>query len=342
MTNHVLIIAEAGVNHNGSLENAKLLIDIAAEAGVDFVKFQTFKADKLVSKDAAKASYQVKNLQDEDTSQFAMLKKLEMPYEWHEELITYCQKKEVRFLSTAFDIESVYLLDKLGCPLFKIPSGSITDRPYLEAIAKLGKPVILSTGMATLGEVEDAIEVLLEGGTTLDRITVLHCNTEYPTPMSDVNLRAMNSIGKELGVKIGYSDHTLGIEVPIAATALGATVIEKHFTIDRNLPGPDHLASLEPNELKQMVRSIRNIEKAISGSGVKQPSSSEIKNIVAARKSLHLVRDVKANHVLEIDDLITQRPGDGISPMEIHKIVGKIVLKDLNAGTKLTWDLLQK
>ena len=283
----IIIIAEAGVNHNGDFDLAKKLIDVAANAKADYVKFQTFKADKIVSKSAKKADYQIKNINDNDDSQYAMLKKLELPEEWHHKLIEYANSKNIKFLSTGFDIESIDFLDSIGIEIYKIPSGELTNKPYLQHIAKKKKEIIISTGMATMQEIKDAIAVLTEAGADKSLLSVLHCNTEYPTPMKDVNLKAMNRIAEELKVKIGYSDHTLGIEVPIAAVALGARIIKKHFTTDRTLSGPDHLASLEPDELKQMVASIRNIELAISGNGIKEPSESEKKNISIVRKSLH-------------------------------------------------------
>jgi len=335
--NRTIIIAEAGVNHNGELSKAKELIKVAAEAGADFVKFQTFKADKIVSKNAKKAAYQSKNFNAGDDSQFAMLKKLEMPLEWYDELISYANSMDISFLSTGFDEESIDFLDSLNQLLFKIPSGEITNKPYLQHIGKKGKEVILSTGMANIKEINDAINVLLQSGLERKKITVLHCNTEYPTPMEDVNLMAMFHIQNELSVEIGYSDHTLGIEVPIAAVALGAKVLEKHFTLDRNLPGPDHKASLEPEELKAMVAAIRNIEMAISGSGEKEVSKSEMRNILIARKSIHLISDLRAGHIIQKDDLIMRRPGDGISPMEIEKVIGKFLNKDLQEDSKLTW-----
>ena len=337
MNNRVLIIAEAGVNHNGDFETAKKLIDAAAEAGVDFVKFQTFKADKLVSKAAAMASYQIKNVGDENLSQYTMLRKLEMPEAWHYDLKEYAGTKGIEFLSTGFDEESIDFLEKLDMPLYKVPSGEITNKPYLEHIAAKGKPIILSTGMADLTEIRNAMDVIIASGLSPDMITILHCNTEYPTPMTDVNLLAMNAIKKELNVKVGYSDHTLGIEVPIAAVALGALVIEKHFTLDRTMEGPDHPASLEPGELKAMVNAIRNIELAISGSGTKEPSLSEIKNKNIARKSIHLKNACKEGHVLSIRDLEMKRPGDGISPMKLDQIIGKKLKKDLPAEHKLTF-----
>jgi N,N'-diacetyllegionaminate synthase len=331
----VLIIAEAGVNHNGDLEKALALIDAAADAGADYVKFQTFKAERIVNRTAQKADYQKINMKGEEDTQFNMLKKLEMGEDWYPVLIHRCEKRGIRFLSTGFDNESIDFLSKLDIPFYKIPSGEITNKPYLQHIAKLGKDIILSTGMATLSEVKAAVDVLTEEGIGRNCITVLHCNTEYPTPMSDVNLLAMHHIAQELKLKIGYSDHTLGIEVPIAAVALGACVIEKHFTLDRNLPGPDHVASLEPNELKAMVKAIRNIEMAISGSGIKEPSESEKKNTFIARKSMHLKHALKKGHVLSQKDLIALRPGDGISPMDIDEIVGKILVQDLAEGSKL-------
>ena len=330
----VLIIAEAGVNHNGDLNKAKELINVAASAGADYVKFQSFKADKLVSPDARKADYQIQNFKDGNTNQFNMLKKLELSDSDHKELIAYCSKMNIAFLSTAFDIDGLGYLNSLGLEIFKVPSGEITNLPYLRKLAEIGKPTILSTGMASLREVEVALAVL-EKSIKKDDITVLHCNTEYPTPMEDVNLKAMLTIAEECGVKVGYSDHTLGIEVPIAAVALGATVIEKHFTLDRNLEGPDHRASLEPDELKLMVSAIRNIESAISGDGIKTPSQSELKNIEIARKSIHTSHDLKKGSILKETDLIPLRPGDGLSPMSWDEVVGKKLLKDLTAFHKL-------
>lgn len=335
--NKVLIIAEAGVNHNGDIQKAFQLIDAAVEAGVDYVKFQTFKAETIVSPKAKKADYQAKNIGDTDDSQFNMLKKLELSDSDHHELIKYADQKGIAFFSTAFDVEGVKYLNQLGLDRFKVPSGEITNYPYLRAIAQLGKPVILSTGMATLGEIEDAIHVLRTFGIKRKDITVLHCNTEYPTPMEDVNLKAMKTIGRAFGVAIGYSDHTLGIEVPIAATALGATVIEKHFTLDRNLPGPDHKASLEPQELKAMVLAIRNIELAIAGNGRKEPSKSEVKNKEIARKSIHLSKALQQGDILTEDNIIALRPGDGISAMEWERVMGRAIAHDKEAFHKLNW-----
>jgi N,N'-diacetyllegionaminate synthase len=325
----VIIIAEAGVNHNGSISVAKNLIDIASEANVDYVKFQTFKADNLVSPAAKKALYQTRNLKDENDSQYDMLKKLELSHENHLELIQYCKQKSIKFFSTAFDVEGVHYLNDIGLEIFKVPSGEVTNYPYLDAIASFGKPVILSTGMCTEIEISEALEVLISKGLPKNKITILHCNTEYPTPMQDVNLKAMLTIKETFGVEIGYSDHTLGIEVPIAAVAMGATIIEKHFTLDRTLEGPDHLASLEPNELNSMVRAIRNIEMAISGSGKKEPSESELKNIKIARKSIHLKRDLYKGQIISEQDILALRPGDGISPMKWHSIIGKKINRDM-------------
>lgn len=318
----VLIIAEAGVNHNGDINIAKRLVDVAKEAGADYVKFQTFKAEKLVSKSALKADYQLKNTCDGVQTQFEMLRNLELSEDDHFELIEYCKSKNIEFLSTAFDEDSLEFLNNLGLPLFKVPSGEITNLPYLQKIGTFGKPVILSTGMSDLREIEDALEVLTSAGLSKNDIIVLHCNTEYPTPMEDVNLNAMDTIGRQCGVKVGYSDHTSGIEVAIAAVAKGAVCIEKHFTLDKNSDGPDHAASLEPDELKNMVSAIRNIEKAL-GDGVKRASESEKKNIKVARKSLFAARDLSVNHEITKYDLIAMRPGDGISPMELPNILGK-------------------
>lgn len=320
---HTIIIAEAGVNHNGNIEMAKKLIEAAAEAGADYVKFQTFKAASLVSKSAKKAEYQKKNIGDSDDSQFVMLKKLEMNEEMHHELIAHCQKCKIQFLSTGFDNESIDFLERLNIPFFKIPSGEITNKPYLKHIASKRKPAIISTGMANMTEIKEALNVLIEHGIPIEQITVLHCNTEYPTPMVDVNLKAMLHIQSELGVNIGYSDHTIGIEVPIAAVALGATVIEKHFTIDRSLPGPDHKASLEPDELKAMVQAIRHVEVAISGSGIKEPSPSEIKNKDIARKSIVAAKDIHRGELFTEDNLTVKRPGNGISPMKWDEVIGQ-------------------
>ena len=322
-----LIIAEAGVNHNGDIAKAKALIDKGAEAGVDYVKFQTFKAEKLVTKQAKRASYQDKNTQDND-SQYEMLKKLELSQALHQELMDYCNQKGVKFLSTGFDSESLVFLAQLGITIAKVPSGEITNLPYLRQVASLFPEVILSTGMATIGEIKDAVKVLIDNGVSKNKITILHCKTEYPTPMEDVNLKAMLHIQRELGIPVGYSDHTLGIEVPIAAVALGATVIEKHFTLDKTLPGPDHKASLEPNELKAMVSAIRNIEKAIDGSGLKEVSKSEEKNKPIARKSIVTSTNIKKGDIFTPENLTVKRPGTGISPMQWDEVIGKEAKRD--------------
>ncbi len=336
MKNKVTIIAEAGVNHNGELDKALQLIEAAAIAGADFVKFQTFKTENLVDKKAQKASYQEKNTNDVG-SQFDMLKKLEIPEEWYKQLISHCNKNNIGFLSTGFDEECVDFLDEIGCHLFKVPSGEITNKRYLEHISSKNKPMIISTGMSTSQEIHNALETCYRAGIESSDIIILHCNTQYPTPYKDVNLLAMLDIADKFNVKVGYSDHTLGIEVPIAAVALGAIVIEKHFTLDRTLPGPDHKASLEPSELKAMVSSIRNIEMALIGSGKKEPSPSEINNKSAARKSIHLTSDVSAGTIIKEEHLKMLRPGDGISPMEIDNVIGKVARKDLSANSKLNW-----
>src|SRR4030042_2992108 len=325
-----IIIAEAGVNHNGNYEIAKSLVLAAAEAGADFIKFQTFKADKIVSKTAKKAAYQKNNINDNNNSQYNMLKKLEMPEEWYVELINYSQKLGIQFLSTGFDQDSIDFLDKLGSPVFKIPSGEITNKPFLQHIAKKGRPVFLSTGMAYMNEIKAALEVMIEAGLPKNIISVLHCNTEYPTPMEDVNLKAMLNIRNAFGVNVGYSDHTTGYEVPIAAVALGASVIEKHFTLDRNLPGPDHKSSMEPDELKSMIRAIRNIELALSGDGIKQPSNSERKNIPYVRKSIVAAKKISKGDIFSEKNLTVKRPGNGLSPMLWDEILGKTAHKDFD------------
>ncbi len=318
---NTLIIAEAGVNHNGSIDRAKKLIDVAYEAGADYVKFQTFRAESVVTQIAEKADYQ-KNFTEKTESHFNMLKKLELDQTAHEDLIQHCEKQGISFLSTAFDHDSIDLLAEMKIPLYKIPSGEITNLPYLKHIGRMGKPIVMSTGLAMLEEVRAALLVLIEAGAEKNRITILHCNTEYPTPMEDVNLLAMLSMGDEMGVAVGYSDHTLGIEVPIAAAALGATIIEKHFTLDRTLPGPDHCASLEPDELKAMVQAIRNIDKAM-GDGVKKPSPSEQKNILIARRSIVAKKPIKKGERFTEDNLTVKRPGSGITPMMWEAYMGK-------------------
>lgn len=319
-----LIIAEAGVNHNGSLEIAKQLVDKAKEAGADIVKFQTFKAEKLVSKYAGKAEYQ-KETTDASESQYNMIKKLELDLNMHKELIEYCKLKEINSLSSPFDIDSIKLLIKFGIDIIKIPSGEITNLPYLKEIGKLKKQVILSTGMSTLGEIEKALNILIVNGTK--DVVVLHCNTEYPTPMKDVNLRAMRTIKEAFKIEVGYSDHTLGIEVPIAAVVMGASIIEKHFTLDKRMAGPDHRASLEPHEFKAMVNAIRNIEKAL-GNGIKKPSDSELSNINVVRKSIVAKCDIKKGETLSNSNITVKRPGNGISPMRWDEMIGKIAKRD--------------
>ena len=325
--NHTIIIAEAGVNHNGSIELAKLLIDEAVESGVDYIKFQTFKSENLVTRTAKQADYQKKNIGDSDNSQYNMLKELELSEEQHFELIEYCNKKGIKFFSTAFDMDSIDFLTSLNLGLWKIPSGELTSYPYVKKIASFGEPVILSTGMSSTEEISDTVNLLVSCGLPKEKITILHCNTEYPTPMCDVNLLAMNSIKKRFQTEIGYSDHTVGIEVPIAAVALGAKVIEKHFTLDRNHPGPDHKASLEPSELKAKVSAIRNIQQAL-GSEEKKVSSSEMKNKAVARKSIVAAKAIKAGEMFSEENLTVKRPGIGISPMKWESVIGQVAIRD--------------
>lgn len=325
--NKTIIIAEAGVNHNGSIDTAKQLVNVAVDAGVDYIKFQTFKARNLVSANAAKAEYQKQNTQNADETQLAMLKQLELSYEEQLALVDYCKARHIKFFSTAFDLESIDFLASLHLDLWKIPSGEITNYPYIRKIAQHGQPVILSTGMCEMKEIADAVRVLKEFGLTKEKITILHCNTEYPTPMSDVNLRAMNDIKDTFGVEVGYSDHTMGIEVPIAAVAMGATVIEKHFTLDRTMNGPDHKASLEPNELKDMVAAIRNIELAL-GSNHKHVTASEQKNIAIARKSIVAATNIRKGELFTENNLTVKRPGTGITPMRWNEVIGLMATKD--------------
>jgi len=320
ITPNTTIIAEAGVNHNGCLTSARQLIDAASNAGADFIKFQTFKAESLVTFTADKADYQKRSDQT-DQSQYDMLKQLELDRSSHETLVDYCRNKTAKFVSSAFDIDSIDLLVELDIPFFKIPSGEITNLNYLRHIGSLNKPIVMSTGIATLDEVKSALNILLDSGVRKEDITLLHCNTEYPTPMCDVNLKAMTSMRDEFDVAVGYSDHSVGLEVPIAAVALGATVIEKHFTLDRNLPGPDHRASLEPLELKSMVKAIRNIESAL-GDGVKAPRPSELKNIHMIRKSIVASQTIHAGDIFTEDNITVKRPGDGRSPMEWDNLIG--------------------
>lgn len=328
MTQHTIIIAEAGVNHNGSMELAKQLVDKAVEAGVDYIKFQTFKASNLVTKTAKQAEYQKKNIGKGGDSQYQMLKKLELTPEGHEVLIAYCKERGIKFFSTAFDFESIEYLHSLNLGLWKIPSGEVTNYPFLKRVAAYNEKTILSTGMCEMSDVRAAVEALYKNGLSKENLILLHCNTEYPTPFEDVNLKAMDALRKEFGVKVGYSDHTKGIEVPIAAVALGATVIEKHFTLDRNMEGPDHKASLEPEELKAMVNAIRNIEKAVGGDGTKHVSESERKNIAIARKSIVAACDIKEGEIFTEQNLTVKRPGSGISPMKWDEIVGMTAKRD--------------
>ena len=331
-----IIIAEAGVNHNGSFDLAKKLVETASNAGADYVKFQTFKTESNITKVAKKAEYQIANTNDEVETQFEMVKKLELSFDEFLKLKLYCDELEIGFLSTGFDFESVDFLDSLEIDFFKIPSGEITNKPLIKHIASKKRPVILSTGMSNMNEIKVALETLTRNGCKKAQITVLHCNTEYPTPFRDINLKAMNSIGDINGVNIGYSDHSLGIVVPIAAVALGAKVIEKHFTLDKNLDGPDHKCSLNPDELKRMVSSIRNIEEALSGNGEKIPSESEKKNIEIARKSVHINTSILQGETIKKEHIICLRPGDGISPMNINKVIGLKAKKDLKPFTKLS------
>ena len=324
----VFIIAEAGVNHNGSIELAKKLIDVASLAGADAVKFQTFKAKNLATKNLEKANYQ-KNTTSQKETQFNMLKKLELNFDMHLELINHCKNNNIKFLSSPFDHESIQMLIDLDLKIFKIPSGEITNLPYLRHIGKLNKKIILSTGMSNMDEVKNALDILVNSGTNKNNITILHANTEYPTPIEDVNLKAMVKIGKELDISFGYSDHTLGIEVDIAAVAMGASCIEKHFTLDRKMEGPDHKASLEPNQLKEMIKAIRNIELAI-GDGIKRPSKSEIQNIKIVRKSIVAKAKIKKGEVLSENNITVKRPGGGISPMKWDDILGSKAAKNYN------------
>jgi N,N'-diacetyllegionaminate synthase len=330
MRNHTIIIAEAGVNHNGSIEMAKQLVLKAKEAGVDYIKFQTFKASKLVTKAAKQAEYQQKNIGKEGDSQYQMLKKLELSPEEHQILIDYCHELGIKFFSTAFDFDSMDYLHSLNLGLWKIPSGEVTNYPFLKRIAQYNEKTILSTGMCDMEDVRAAVNALYKNGLSKENLILLHCNTEYPTPYEDVNLKAMDALRKEFGVEVGYSDHTKGIEVPIAAVALGATVIEKHFTLDRTLPGPDHKASLEPDELKAMVSAIRNIEKAVAGDGTKHVSESERKNIAIARKSIVAAKDIKAGEVFTEENLTVKRPGSGISPMRWEEVLGMKAKRDFS------------
>lgn len=330
---HVTVIAEAGVNHNGDPEMALQLIDAAAAAGADYVKFQTFRADHIATASAPKAGYQQQTTGNTE-SQLDMIRKLELSEETHLRLVQRCREKNIRFLSTAFDLPSVELLERIGIDFYKIPSGELTNLPYLRKIAALGKPVLLSTGMATLQEVRESFDVLVNGGIAKENMTILQCTTEYPAPPAETNLLAMHTMQQEFGTAVGFSDHTEGITIAIAAVAMGATVIEKHFTLNRNLPGPDHKASLEPGELKAMIDGIRLVEKAL-GDGIKRPGNAEQKNINIARKSLHLTKNLSAGHLLTATDLLPKRPGNGISPMQIDSVIGKKLLRDVAADEQL-------
>ncbi|MEG1620202.1 MAG: N-acetylneuraminate synthase [Eubacterium sp.] len=330
----VVIIAEAGVNHNGSLALAKKMVLMGKKAGVDAVKFQTFKSEKVVSVFAKKADYQIENTQNNQENQLEMVKKLELSNDAFFELQTYCQEIGIQFLSTPFDLESIVFLNQLEMPFWKIPSGEITNYPYLVKIAETHKDIVMSTGMCTMKEIEEAINVLEANGS--GKISLLHCNTEYPTPMEDVNLRAMQTLKETFNVSVGYSDHTKGIEVPIAAVAMGAEIIEKHFTLDCSMEGPDHKASLEPEALTQMVQAIRNIEKAM-GSGKKEPSPSEKKNIPIARKSIVANCDIEKGTVFTVENLTTKRPGNGISPMKWNAILGQKATRHFKEDELITW-----
>jgi N,N'-diacetyllegionaminate synthase len=323
-----LIIAEAGVNHNGSIEIAKQLIIAAKEANADFVKFQTFKTELAISKNAKKASYQIENTKEKDETQFEMVKKLELSVEDHHILVSFCKEVGIAFMSTPFDMESIDLLNQIGVEYGKIPSGEITNLPFLRKMAQSFNQLIVSTGMSSMEEIEEAINALINSGGSIENISILHCNTEYPTPMCDVNLLAMHHIQQKFGTKIGYSDHTMGIEVPIAAVALGAKIIEKHLTLDRSMDGPDHRASLEPQEFKAMVDAIRNIELAISGNGIKQASPSEIKNKEIARKSIVAKTFIPKGTILSEENIAVKRPGNGISPMKWDSVIGTFSIKD--------------
>jgi len=335
----IIIIAEAGVNHNGSLQLAYGLIDKAAEAGADYVKFQTFIPSRLVSFHAPKAEYQARNTDGHASSQQSMLEQLALTFSDFKSLQQYCLKKGIGFLSTGFDEESVRFIDDLGVDFHKIPSGEITNKPYLELIGSLGKPVIVSTGMATLDEVAAALEILYGQGLTKNMITLLHCTTEYPAPASEVNLKAIETMRSTFDLPAGYSDHTAGILIPLAAAAMGACMIEKHFTTSRQLPGPDHKASLEPAELTEMVKNIRLIEQAL-GDGIKKPTASEIKNIAVARRSIHLINKLPEGHIISHNDLIMKRPGTGISPMQIDAVIGKTLKTGLDQDSMLLWEHL--
>jgi len=337
MAKKVYIIGEAGVNHNGDVGLAKKLVDIAFEAGVDYIKFQTYKTENIVSKIAPMADYQQKNLGVKDSAQFGMLKKIELSHKEHLEIMSYCRKKGIKYLSTGADLGSIEFLYKSGIRIFKIASGDITNLPFLRKIGSYQVEVILSTGMSTLFDIQNALEILISSGTKREKITILHCTSEYPAPLKDVNLLAIQTLARIFNLKVGYSDHTLGIEIPIVAVALGATIIEKHFTINRDMDGPDHKASLEPKELKQMVKAIRKVEIAM-GDGIKRVSPAESKNQVITRKGIHLKKDLAKLHKLKISDLVMMRPGDGISPMFMDSIVNRKLNKAFKKNHKLQFE----
>ncbi|MGI9862422.1 N-acetylneuraminate synthase [Moorella naiadis] len=337
MSGRVFIIAEAGVNHNGSLELAKRLVDAAIESGADAVKFQTFKAEAVVNPNAERAQYQRENIPERDESQLEMIKRLELSYSQFQELHSYCRERGIMFLSSPFDMESIDFLAELGVTYFKVPSGEITNCPYLRRIANKKRPVILSTGMATLGEVEGAIQIIREAGAT--DIILLHCTTNYPAPPEEVNLKAMLTMKQAFALPVGYSDHTMGIAIPIAAAALGAEVIEKHLTLDRTLPGPDHRASLEPGEFKEMVAAVRQVEKSL-GDGIKRPAPGELAIMPAARRSLVAARDITAGEIVTEACLVAKRPGTGIPPSYWDLVVGRRARQDIPAGCILDWDMI--
>lgn len=327
------------MNHNGDMALAKKLIDTAVECGVDYIKFQSFNAKNLVTRTAKKAAYQNRNIGDKELTQYEMLKKLELSESDHHELIKHCESKNVKFWSTAFDLESLDLLYNLGFTLAKVPSGEITNLPYLRRMAALFTRIIISTGMSTLAEVEAAVNALLDAGAKRENLSLLHCTSEYPAPFEEVNLLAMVRMKQHFNLPVGYSDHTQGIAIPIAAVAMGATIIEKHFTLDRNLPGPDHKASLEPYELKLMVESIRNVERAF-GNGEKVPTQSEMSNLVIARKSIVARCQILAGETITIDNITVKRPGTGISPMEIDSVIGKKASVDIHPEQPITISML--
>lgn len=332
----VYIIAEAGVNHNGSLGTALKMVEVAARAGADAIKFQTFNPDKLVSRSAQKATYQKKATDIKETQQ-EMLRKLELTQADHLELLKQAENNKIQFLSTPFDLESIDLLTSLGLQIFKIPSGEITNLPYLKKLGRLKKKIILSTGMSTLSEVGEALDILIKEGTEKEDIIIMHATTEYPAPFEEVNLNALVTLKEKFGIRTGYSDHTLGITIPVAAVAIGACAIEKHFTLDRNMIGPDHKASLEPSELEQMVIAIRNTERAI-GDGIKKPTPSEIPNIKVVRKSIHYSDNLRQGHILTEEDLVMKRPGDGLSPMIVEELISRKLGRDVYADTKAKWE----